>query len=105
MLSYNVEQRRREIGIRMALGASRGTVLWSVISSTMLLALAGTGVGLLCAPAAGGLLSALLYGVSPTDMISLVIAPALLIAVVLLGCLMPAWTAIRTDPAVSLREP
>ena len=104
MLSYNVEQRRREIGIRMGLGASRAKVLRLALSSTMMLALAGTGAGLLMAPAAGRLLSTLLYGISPTDVISLVAAPAILLLVVILGCLAPAWTAVRTDPAISLRD-
>jgi hypothetical protein len=56
------------------------------------------------APAAGRLLSSLLYGVSATDRISLVIAPGIIIMIALLGCVAPAWTAIRTDPTISLRD-
>jgi len=104
LLSFSVEQRRREIGIRMALGASRRTVLGMILNSGLLLSFAGTIAGLLMAPAAGRLLSSLLYGVSATDRISLVIAPGIIIMIALLGCVAPAWTAIRTDPTISLRE-
>jgi hypothetical protein len=79
-------------------------VLRLVLSSTMILAVSGAGTGLLMAPAAGRLLSVLLYQVTPTDAVSLLLAPAILILVVILGCLAPAWTAIRTDPTVSLRD-
>jgi len=102
--SYGVSRRTSEIGLRMALGTSRGTVLRLVLTSTMTLAVAGVAVGLLMAPAAGRLLSTLLYGVTPTDGISLAIAPAVLILVVILGCLGPAWSAVRTDPTSSLRD-
>ncbi len=104
MLTYSVEQRRREIGIRMALGATRGTVLKIIVSGGLLLAVAGAAVGLLLAPAAGRLLSSLLYGVSPTDAVTLAIAPGIIIAIAALGCLAPGWMAVRTEPIVSLRE-
>jgi predicted permease len=104
LLSFSVEQRRREIGIRMALGASRRTVLGMIFNSGLLLSLAGTVAGLLMAPAAGRLLESLLYGVSATDRISLVLAPGIIILIALLGCIAPAWTAVRTDPTISLRE-
>ena len=104
MLSYSVQQRHREIGIRMALGATRSSVLGSVLASGMVLALAGTGAGLLVAPAVGRGLTSLLYGISPMDTMTLLAAPAMILLVALTGCLAPAWMAIRTEPMGALRE-
>jgi macrolide transport system ATP-binding/permease protein len=104
MLSYTVGQRRREIGIRLALGASRPAVLRSVLAGGLLLAAVGTGAGLIFEPAAGRALKNLLYGVSPTELLPLLAAPAIIILVALAGCLAPGWMAIRTEPMSALRE-
>lgn len=104
MLSYSVEQRRREIGIRLALGASRSDVLGMILARGLWLALAGAGVGLMLAPTAGRALSSLLYSVSATDTIVLAGAPAVIVAVALLGCAAPGWAAVRRSPIAALRE-
>ena len=104
MLSYVVEQRRREIGIRLALGASRPVILWMVLSNGVLLAVFGIAAGLAIAPVAGRGLSSLLYGVSISDAVTFVAAPVLILFITCLGSLVPGWTAVRTEPMSALRE-
>jgi predicted permease len=104
LLTYIVQQRRREIGIRLALGATRPGLLWMITSSGLRLALAGVAAGLLLAPVAGRALASLLFGVSATDPLTLITAPALLLLVVLLASLVPASIAARCEPASALRE-
>jgi predicted permease len=104
MLAYSVEQRRREIGIRLALGATRSNVLAMVFSHGLWLALIGGGAGVLLAPAAGRALASLLYGVTPGDVFMLLAAPILILAITLLGCLAPGWMAVRNEPISALRD-
>ena len=104
MLSYLVEQRRREIGIRLALGATRSSVLGTVFARGMSLAAIGAGLGLIMAPGAGRALSALLYSVHPADLVMLICAPAIILAVALAGCAGPGWMAVRNEPISSLRN-
>lgn len=104
MLAYSVQQRRREIGIRLALGASRSTVLAMVFSQGLWLGLAGSAAGLLLAPAAGRALSSLLYGVTPWDAVALAAVPAVIVAMALLSCIAPAWTAVRNNITSALRD-
>jgi predicted permease len=104
LMSYAVARRTREIGIRMALGARRPQVLSSLLGRTLLLCAVGTGVGAIATLAAGRLLSAVLYGVSPRDPATYGAALFLMIAVALLACWTPASRAIRTDPVRALRE-
>jgi predicted permease len=104
LMSYAVARRTREIGIRMALGARRKHVLSSLLGRTLVLCAAGTCVGTIVTLAAGRLLSAVLYGVSPRDPVTYSAALLLMIAVALLACWTPAVRAIRTDPARALRE-
>ncbi len=104
MLTYTVEQRRREIGIRLALGATRANVLRMVFQDGLRLAVLGAAAGLLLTPAAGRTLSSLLYGVSPRDAITLAAAPAAILLIAAVGCLAPGWMAVRNEPVSSLRE-
>jgi predicted permease len=104
LMSYTVARRTREIGIRMALGARRAQVLSSLLGRTLLLCAAGTCLGAIATLAAGRLLSAVLYGVSPRDPVTYCVALFLMIAVALVACWTPARRAIRTDPVRALRE-
>jgi predicted permease len=101
--SFTVAQRTREIGIRMALGASAPSVLWLVLREGLILTAVGLGFGVLLAAAAGRLLSGLLYGVSPLDPLAFTLAPLFLAAAALLACYLPARRAARVDPMTALR--
>jgi ABC-type antimicrobial peptide transport system permease subunit len=98
-----VAQRRREIGVRMALGAGRREVLRAVLGRGLALALGATALGLAAAFALARLLSSLLYGVSPADPWVYGGVPALLTAVALAACWLPARRAARTDPLAAIR--
>jgi predicted permease len=104
MLSYLVTQRRREIGIRMALGAGRETVLCSVIAHGLTLALIGLVSGLGAALMLTRLMKALLFEVSPNDPGTLAGVAALITLVAAASSLVPAVRATRVDPIVALRD-
>jgi predicted permease len=104
ILAYSVAQRRREIGLRMALGASQGTVLGLILKEGMSLVLAGIGIGLAASLVAGRVLSRMLYGVSASDPLSVAGAAVMLTAVALVACYLPARWAARVDPLAALRE-
>jgi putative ABC transport system permease protein len=103
VLSYNVSERRREIGIRAVLGATRGRLVRLVLRQGLGFTLAGLALGLMAAAATSRLLSTLLFGVTPFDRVAFAVAPAVLILVALAACLVPAWRAAATDPAEALR--
>jgi putative ABC transport system permease protein len=103
VLSYMVSQRTRDIGIRMALGASQGQVVWDVLGFGIRLASVGLAIGLAAALAATRLLSSLLYGVRPTDAITLAAVSLILLVVALIASYLPARRATRVDPMVALR--
>ena len=103
VMAYSVTQRRTEIGIRMALGATREDVLLLVLRRGSALALVGLAIGLVASLAAGHLLSSLLFAVTPKDPETLVGVSVLLIAVGLLACYIPARRAAKVDPMVALR--
>jgi predicted permease len=104
VLSYTTEQRFREFGIRMALGADRRSVRNLVFRLAGRLSLIGVGVGLILCWPAGRLLTGLLFGVSSLDVVAWILAPALLISTGLLAALGPALRAERTSPADVLRS-
>jgi predicted permease len=103
VLSYMVAQRTREIGIRMALGASQRLVMREVLGHGMRLTSLGLLFGLAGALAGTRVLSSLLYGVRSTDAITFVVASAVLTAVALLASYLPSRRATRIDPLVALR--
>jgi putative ABC transport system permease protein len=104
VLSYLVGQRTREIGVRMTLGATRRRVLWLFVRQGAGPVLAGVALGLAAAVAAIGLLGHLLFGVSTRDPLTLLLGPALMLAVALLASSLPARRASRLDPAEALRK-
>jgi ABC-type antimicrobial peptide transport system permease subunit len=103
VLSYGVVQRTREIGIRMALGARPGLVLRQVAREGLLLAGAGTFLGLLGSLAFGRMLRTLLFGITPVNPITYVGVTLFLAAVAVTARYAPARRAARVDPMVALR--
>jgi predicted permease len=103
VVSYSVTERTRELGLRMALGATPGRVLGLVLGQGARLASIGVVLGVAGAFAAARALSGLLYQVSTTDVVTFVVAPALLLVVAVAATWIPARRAVRTDPLSSLR--
>jgi putative ABC transport system permease protein len=104
VLSYMVAERRREIGIRMALGAAQQSVLRQVMSQGLLLTIAGIVIGLAGAFALNRLIASLLFGVQPTDAATIAAVVATITLVALVACWLPAWRASRLDPNIVLRQ-
>ena len=104
LMSYTVEQRRREIGIRMALGAAPARLVGAVVREGTQTTLAGVVVGLAAALLTARVLEAFLFGVTPRDPVTLTIASLVLLGVSVVACLIPAIRAARVDPLVALRS-
>jgi putative ABC transport system permease protein len=103
VLSYAVSQRRAEIGIRLALGATSTQVLGHVLRQGLTPAVAGVAVGLAGALLVGQVLKGLLFGIEPTDVVTLVCVPLLLLLVSFAACYLPAHRATQVDPTEALR--
>jgi putative ABC transport system permease protein len=104
LLAYSVNQRTREIGVRMALGAQPGSVLRMVLAHGLRLVSAGMGVGLVAALALGRFITNLLYGVQAYDPLTYAGVALLLIFVALVACFIPARRAAKTDPMIAIRH-
>jgi len=104
LVSYVTERATREVGIRMALGAQPGQVLWMVLRKGMLLTITGVVTGLAAALGLTRVFMSLLYGVSPTDPITFVGVGVLMLMISLTACYVPARRALRIDPWIALRE-
>jgi putative ABC transport system permease protein len=103
VLSYSVAQRRREIGIRAALGATRLALIQMVLRESLTLTATGAAIGLVLSLLAGRFLTALLFDVSPTDVATLAGATALLASIAIVSALLPARRAAAVDPSAALR--
>jgi ABC-type antimicrobial peptide transport system permease subunit len=103
VLSQAVGQRRTEVGIRMALGAGRGSVRGMVLADGMRLVGVGLAIGTAGALALSGLLSSQLFGVDPRDPFVYLPVVLTLLGVGLLACFLPAWRATRVDPVIAMR--
>jgi predicted permease len=103
LTSYHVSERTREIGIRMALGADAGRVLAAVVGDGVRITAIGVLVGGAAALAVAQLLRTLLFGVTTSDPLTLIAAPALLLIIAIVACLGPASRAARVDPMLTLR--
>jgi putative ABC transport system permease protein len=104
VLAYSVAQRTREIGVRVALGAAPGRILRLVIGNGARLVVAGTVAGLSGALLLSGLMKSLLFGIGPRDPFSLILAPAVLIAVALVAAYVPGRRAAHISPVDALRS-
>ena len=101
---YIVSGRTRDIGIRIALGAQRDTILRMILSQGLGLAAGGTAVGLAGAWIVSHLMAGLLYGVSPSDPLTFISLAVVLLIVALAACYIPARRAMWVDPIVALRQ-
>jgi len=103
VLAYSVSQRKQELGIRIALGATAGNVAGLVLRQGLLLAGIGVAIGMAAAIALTRLMATLIFGVSATDPMTFSTVAALLIAIALVASYVPARRAMRVDPMQSLR--
>jgi predicted permease len=104
VLSYMVTERRREIGIRVALGAARFHVLTQVMKQGLQVTALGVTIGLAGALAVNRLIASLLFGVQPTDTVTIAFVIATITAVAVVASWLPAWRASRVDPNIVLRD-
>ncbi|HEV7521620.1 MAG TPA: FtsX-like permease family protein, partial [Candidatus Angelobacter sp.] len=103
VLAYSVTQRTREIGVRIALGAEPLTITRMVVASGARMVILGAAAGMLAALALSGLMKSLLFGISPRDPLTFVVAPAVFVAVALVAAYVPARRAARVSPMEALR--
>ena len=104
LLTFRVQQRTTEIGVRLALGATGRQVIWLVLQHPFRLAFAGLAAGIALSLASTGVLRSLLFGLSPTDASTLAAAAAAVVILVAASACIPAWRASRLDPVIALRQ-
>jgi ABC-type antimicrobial peptide transport system permease subunit len=104
VLSYLVTERQREIGIRVALGASTAGIVRLVLRQGMSITLTGLAIGILGALTLAKVVQTLLFGVKPTDPVTYVGVGLMILVVALIACLVPANRAMRVDPLVAIRN-
>lgn len=104
MLAYTVVKRQREIGIRMALGADRGSVLYTVLSRVFVILSIGIALGALLSTGTGPMVSSMVLGVSPAEPVLMIAIVGLLAMIALISCAGPVWRSLRVDPLTALRE-
>jgi putative ABC transport system permease protein len=104
VLAYSVQQRTREFGVRIALGASAASVLRLVISSALGVIGIGAAIGLIAAAVLSRSISTFLFGVQPLDPSTFLLVPAVLIATAAIAVAAPAWRASHVDPVVAFRS-
>lgn len=103
LLAFTVNSRTREIGVRIALGASAKDILWMVMGRSTALAATGVAVGAILAYAAGRSMQALLFGIDPADVTTFATAVGLVSLMTMAGTILPAWRAMRVDPISATR--
>lgn len=103
VLALSVAQRRHEIGVRMAFGARRSSILEMVVGQGLRLTVAGVALGTGVALVSTRIVRSLVFGISPVDPLVFVATPVLLLVIAVTGCLVPAWRAARLDPVRTLR--
>jgi ABC-type antimicrobial peptide transport system permease subunit len=103
LMSYSVSRRTNEIGIRLALGAQRQDVLRLVMGESMILVVAGVVIGVAVAVLASRLVATLLFGLAPTDAVTMALAVTVMVLVSAIAGYLPARRASRVDPMVALR--
>jgi ABC-type antimicrobial peptide transport system permease subunit len=104
MMAFGVARRTNELGIRMALGAARGRLLWMILREVLALCAAGLAIGIPLAFAGSRLIESFLFQMKARDPLTLWLAPAILIAAALAAGYGPAWRASRIDPWAALRD-
>jgi predicted permease len=103
LLAYQVIQRTQEIGVRIALGSPRASVLWLVVRDALLLVALGLALGVPSALALSHFVESLLFGLTPTDPMTIGVVTMILLGVAGLSCYLPAWRAAGVDPIIALR--
>jgi predicted permease len=103
LMAYTVSRRTRDIGIRLALGAEQGNILWQVLRETLALVLVGIIIGVPCALGGAHLVHSMLFGLGFADPVTILFAATLLTIVAALAGFLPAWRASQVDPMVALR--
>jgi ABC-type antimicrobial peptide transport system permease subunit len=102
-MAYSVARRTRDIGIRLALGAGQGNVLWQVLRETLVLVLLGITIGVPLALGGTHLVRGMLFGLGFADPIAILFAATVLTIVAAVAGFLPAWRASQVDPMVALR--
>src|SRR5204863_5287093 len=103
LLALNVAERRREIGVRLALGAGRRSIIAMVVTQGARLVVIGLLAGFVASLGLSRFVESLLYGTSRLDLVTFLTAPAVLALTAFIACLLPAWRASRVEPSAALR--